>query len=67
MSNRLDETQYPNLASIEAKRFRLGLKGYNVNEVDLFLSSLVAEIGTLQSALEAAESEVTRLRAQVAM
>jgi DivIVA domain-containing protein len=65
MSNRLDETRYPNLASIEAKRFRLGLKGYNVNEVDQFLSALVVEIGTLQSALAAAEREVTRLRAQV--
>ena len=66
MSNRLDQTQYPNLASIEAKRFRLGLKGYNVNEVDQFLSALVVEIGALESALEGAESEVTRLKAEAA-
>ena len=64
MSNRLDQTQYPNLASIEAKRFRLGLKGYNVKEVDQFLSALVVEIEALQSALDAAASEVARLRAQ---
>ena len=36
MSNRLDQTRYPNLASIEAKEFRLGLKGYSVREVYQF-------------------------------
>jgi DivIVA domain-containing protein len=66
MSNRLDETQYPNIASIEAKKFRLGLKGYNVNEVDQFLSALVVEIRALESALEGAESEVARLKAGTA-
>jgi DivIVA domain-containing protein len=66
MSNRLDQTRYPNLASIEAKKFRLGLKGYSVREVDQFLSALVVEIGALQSALDTAESEVARLRARAA-
>jgi DivIVA domain-containing protein len=64
--HQLDEKRYPNLASIEVKKFRLGLKGYNVNEVDQFLSALGVEVGALQSALETAESEVTRLRAQAA-
>jgi len=62
MSNQFDESQYPYLVSIEAKKFRLGLKGYNVKEVDQFLSALVVEIGALQSALKAAESEVTGLK-----
>ena len=66
MPSRLDETQYPNIASIESKTFRLGLKGYNVNEVDQFLSALVVEIRALESALEGAESEVTRLKAEAA-
>jgi DivIVA domain-containing protein len=64
MPNSLDDTRFPNLASIEAKTFRLGLKGYNVNEVDQFLSALVNEVTALQSALEAAESEVARLKGQ---
>lgn len=66
MPNRLDEAQYPNLASIETKKFRLGLKGYNISEVDQFLSALVSEVVALQSALEAAESEVARLKGQAA-
>jgi cell division septum initiation protein DivIVA len=42
----------------------LGLKGYNVDEVDQFLSALLVEVGALQSELAAAEIEVTRLRAE---
>jgi len=58
----LEEARFPNLASIKTKTFRLGMKGYNVNEVDQFLSALGVELVALQSALEAAESEVTRLK-----
>jgi cell division septum initiation protein DivIVA len=65
MPNRLDETRYPNLASIETKKFRLGLNGYNISEVGQFLSTLVSEVGALQSALETAESEVARLKEQI--
>ena len=61
---RPNEAQYPNLASIETKTFRLGLKGYNVSEVDQFLAVLVSEVLALQSALEAAESEVALLKRQ---
>jgi DivIVA domain-containing protein len=64
MPNQLDEARYPNLASIETKKFRLGLKGYNVREVDQFLSALVSETAALQSTLEATESEVARLKGQ---
>jgi DivIVA domain-containing protein len=66
MSDQLDETRYPNLASIAIKQFRLGLKGYNVDEVDEFLSALVVEVASLQSVLEALEVEVARLREQAA-
>jgi cell division septum initiation protein DivIVA len=61
MANSPDDPRFPNLASIEAKKFRLGLKGCNVNEVDQFLSALTVEVQALQSALEAAEAEVSRL------
>jgi len=64
MPNSVDKTRFPNLALLETIQFRLGLKGYNVAEVDQFLSLLMVEVTALQSALEAAESEVTRLRAQ---
>jgi DivIVA domain-containing protein len=66
MPDQINESRYPNLALIDAKKFRLGLKGYNVNEVDEFLSALAVEIGALRSALDTAESEVARLRAQAA-
>ena len=62
MPNSLDQARFPNLAAIETKKFRLGLKGYNVDEVDRFLSALVIGVGALQSALEAAEVEVVRLK-----
>ena len=41
------------------------MKGYNVNDVDQFLSALVSERDVLKSALDAAESEVARLRRQL--
>jgi DivIVA domain-containing protein len=58
----IDATRFPNLASIESKQFRLGLKGYNVAQVDEFLAALVTELAVLQSALEAAEADVARLK-----
>jgi DivIVA domain-containing protein len=64
MSNSIDKTRFPNLAMIETKEFRLGIKGYNVDEVDEFLSALMVEAVALQSALAAAESEVARLKAE---
>jgi DivIVA domain-containing protein len=60
-----EETRWPHLALIREVRFRLGLKGYNVAEVDQFLDVLTREVGELRSALEAAETEVDRLRAQI--
>jgi DivIVA domain-containing protein len=62
MTNPLDTTRYPNLAAIESKEFRLGLKGYNVDEVDRFLSALVVEVTALQTELADAQSEVARLQ-----
>jgi DivIVA domain-containing protein len=58
----LDPARFPNVASIASQKFRLGLKGYNVNDVDQFLSALAVEVATLQSALESAEREVARLK-----
>ena len=66
MPNSVEESRWPTLALIGTVKFRLGLKGYNVAEVDKFLSALAVEIGDLQSALEAAEGEVAKLRAQSA-
>jgi DivIVA domain-containing protein len=60
-----DELQYPNLASIRTKTFRLGLKGYNVDEVDKFLDSLDMEAQALHATLEAAQREMVSLRAQL--
>ena len=65
MVDSLDESRFPNLTSIQTKKFRVGVKGYNVNDVDQFLSALVIEVGALTSALDAAESEVARLRRQL--
>ena len=60
-----EEAQWPHLALIREVKFRLGLKGYKVAEVDQFLDALTLEIGELRAALEAAEREVVRLRAQI--
>jgi DivIVA domain-containing protein len=60
-----EETRWPHVALIREVKFRLGLKGYNVAEVDQFLDALTLEVGELLSALETAESEVDRLRAQI--
>ena len=65
MVDSLDGGRFPNLASIETKKFRVGTKGYNVNDVDQFLSALVSERDVLKSALDAAESTVARLRRQL--
>ena len=49
MPNRLDRAQYPNLASIETMKFRLGLKGYNVSEVaPVCREGAMAEISAAQ-------------------
>lgn len=64
MEMAIDPARFPNVASIESQKFRLGLKGYNVNDVDQFLSALAVEVATMQSALESAESEVARLKSQ---
>jgi cell division septum initiation protein DivIVA len=64
MPNSVDKTPYPNLALVGTVKFRIGLKGYNVYEVDQFLSVLMVEIEALQSELEATEREVARLRAE---
>jgi DivIVA domain-containing protein len=60
-----EEARWPHLALIREVKFRLGLKGYNVAEVDQFLEALTLEIAELRAALETAESEVVRLRAQI--
>lgn len=65
MVDSLDRSRFPNLASIEMKRFRVGMKGYNVNDVDQFLAALVSERDVLKSTLDAAESEIARLRRQL--
>lgn len=65
MVDSLDASRFPNLVSIETKRFRVGMKGYNVSDVDQFLSALVIERDVLKSSLDAAESEVARLRRQL--
>jgi cell division septum initiation protein DivIVA len=43
----------------------LGLKGYNVKEVDEFLEALVVEATKLNAALEEAPQENASLRAQL--
>lgn len=65
MVDALDGSRFPNLASIETKKFRVGTKGYNVKDVDQFLSALVSDRDALISALDAAESNVARLRRQL--
>lgn len=65
MVDSFDGRRFPTLASIETKKFRVGMKGYDVNDVDQFLSALVSERNVLKSALDAAESEVARLRRQL--
>jgi DivIVA domain-containing protein len=65
MPQTLDDSQFPNLASIPTTTFRLGLKGYNVKEVDEFLEALVVEATRLNAALEEARQENASLRAQL--
>lgn len=60
-----DAARYPGLASITSVTFRQALKGYNVNDVDRFLESLVGEVAALQAELEAAKKDVVDLRAQL--
>jgi DivIVA domain-containing protein len=57
-----DGINCPNLSSIATKKFRLGLKGYNVKEVDEFLNTLGSEAQALQAALETAHRELAELR-----
>jgi DivIVA domain-containing protein len=66
MSTFLDAERYPNVAAIPTKRFRLGLKGYNVDQVDEFLGELEVEARALRADLAAAEAEVARLKDQLA-
>jgi DivIVA domain-containing protein len=66
MSTPLDDERYPNVAEIPTKRFRLGLKGYNVDQVDEFLGALEVEARALRADLAAAEAEVARLKDQLA-
>jgi DivIVA domain-containing protein len=60
-----DDAGFPNLSSIQSKTFRLGLKGYNVKEVDSFLDTLVTELSQLRKALEELRNENEVLRSQL--
>jgi DivIVA domain-containing protein len=60
-----DDAGYPSLSSIQTKTFHLGLKGYNVKEVDSFLATLVIEFAELRAALEQARNENEVLRSQL--
>jgi DivIVA domain-containing protein len=60
-----DDARYGNLSSIQAKTFHLGLKGYNIKEVDSFLATLVIEFAELKAALEQVQSENEVLRSQL--
>jgi DivIVA domain-containing protein len=60
-----DDGRFPNLSSIQSKTFRLGLKGYNVKEVDSFLDTLVTELSQLRTALEELRKENEVLRSQL--
>jgi DivIVA domain-containing protein len=59
------DTAFPSVAAIATVQFRLGLKGYNVDEVDVFLGALAVETERLVSELEAAKAELASLRAQL--
>jgi DivIVA domain-containing protein len=64
MSSTPESARYPNLASLETVQFRQQLKGYNVNDVDAYLTALVTEVAGLQADLAASQREVADLRAQ---
>ena len=49
-------------ADITERKFVVGLRGYDREEVDGFLREVAGEVAALRSALQTAETELTALR-----